>query len=571
MEKSTSGLWLPRAQTTTTEHRRESPPVTGEKFGQWASNDLQFASLPGGGVLQFDLDRLTVSDFRMMRDHYQINANLTLLTFMLHQIDWHVECSNREIANFCEEELAKVWTQLIRGMGQSLWSGYSPMAVQYENDVPDRKIRLDKIKDLHPQACEVNWKQVKGYSKSGIKPNINVFDGIKQWGQRDPIPVDNSFWYPLLMEHGNHYGRKLLRPAFVPWFFSNLIHLFANRYFERFGEPLPIGRADYEDQVEWPNAAGGTDLVSGREAMQRILNQLRSRSVVTLPSDRDPETKEYTYDLEYLESQMRGADFERYLTRLDEEMSLGLFTPILMLRTADVGSYNLGVNHMQVWMWMLNALAGDMKFYIDKYLLRRLKAFNFNKHDPEPSWVFKPMGKQNTETIRAIVTELVRGGRVEPRDLREMGESIGLELKEIRQITEEPTADPDDGEGREGEERTPGRRARSDGPAGPESTRNTQQEINARIRPQVVNAFKRDTIGTSEFAPVLGYRKKMEQSFAEDGFSEDAAAVAASNFYARMEDWLDDFREVKWDDADDFMATIDAKMSSVLESMYRED
>jgi hypothetical protein len=52
---------------------------------------------------------------------------------------------------------------------------------------------------------------------------------------------------------------------------------------------------------------------------------------------------------------MRGADFERYMTRLDEEMSIGLFTPILLLRTADVGSYNLGQGHMQIYLWMLNA------------------------------------------------------------------------------------------------------------------------------------------------------------------------------------------------------------------------
>lgn len=565
MEQTDSGLWLPRPQAHTDHYRKAEAPVTGEKFGQWAGAGMQMASLPGGGVLQFNLDLLTVKDFRMMRDHYQINANLTLLTFMLHQIDWHVDCEDKSIARFCEEELAKVWTQLVRGMSQSLWSGYSPMAIQYENDVPDRKIRLDKIKDLDPEFCEVNWKQVPGYSKSTVKPKINVYDGIKQHGLRDPIPVDNSFWYPMLMEQGNHYGRKLLRPAFVPWFFSHLIHLFANRYFERFGEPLPIGRANYEDEVMWPTNDGGEEMISGRQAMQNILQQLRSRSVVTLPSTRDPETKEYDYDLEYLESQMRGADFERYLTRLDEEMSLGLFTPILMLRTADVGSYNLGVNHMQVWMWMLNALAGDMKFYIDKYLLQRLKAFNFNGSDPEPSWQFKKMGKQNVETIRAIITELIRGGMVEPADLREMGEAIGLNLKEIQQLTEEP-----EGEGREGEERNSGRRAKTDGPAAPGSSRDTEKAISARIRPQVINAFKRDEMGTDEFYPVLGYKKQLEHAFIEDGISEGDAPSLVRKFFATMDDWLSEFLYVTWESPEEFMATIEAKMEFTLEQFFRE-
>ena len=55
------------------------------------------------------------------------------------------------------------------------------------------------------------------------------------------------------MENGNYYGRKLLNACFTPWYFSTLIHLFANRYYERFGEPIPIGRAPFDEDVIGPD------------------------------------------------------------------------------------------------------------------------------------------------------------------------------------------------------------------------------------------------------------------------------------------------------------------------------
>ena len=117
---------------------------------------------------------------------------------------------------------------------------------------------IDKFKDLPPEVCSVNWKSVDGWVPPNepwrVPPKIKIYDGFKQFhygrtlGESGaggtgswPIPVDNTLWYPLMMENGDFYGRKLLRPAFPAWFFSNLMHLFSNRYYERFGEPTPSG------------------------------------------------------------------------------------------------------------------------------------------------------------------------------------------------------------------------------------------------------------------------------------------------------------------------------------------
>ena len=536
-EMQKSGLWVPSsAAPKVSEYKKAKPPVLGEKFGSWANSDLHYFTLPGGAVMQFDLNRLTLNDYRAMRDHYQVNTNLTLLSFMIHQIDWKIQCDRKEIRDELEMQIRENWSQLIRGISQAFWAGYSPMVLEYRNDVRDRRIRLNKVKDLQPERCRVQWDHVDGYSESGnAKPQIPIYDGIAYLDKGSNIPVDNSLWYPLLMENGNYYGRKLLRPAFIPWFFSNLIHLFANRYFERFGEPLPIGRAPFDDEVE----VNGS-IMTGREAMNQILSDLRSRSVVTLPSDREPERGNYEYDVEYLESQMRGADWERYLTRLDEEISLGLFTPILMLRTADVGSYNLGVNHMQVWMWMLNALAGDIKQYLDRYVIERIKAFNYGPNAPKATWEFRPMGKHNEETLRTIVAAIFGAGKVGVKDLDDLGQSIGLDLKEIREIR----GDTAPGGGTDENGNPLGGRGEENDNTEPSDDRSPCVEaanaVIGSIYERIVGQAGRAERDGVDFNPTLGYKRKMQDALVADGFTAHEAERIVGEVYGDTAEFIQD-------------------------------
>lgn len=531
--------------------RKAPPPKTGPAFGAWAGRDLQNLQLPGGGLLQFDLSRLTLADFRSMRDHYQVNASLTVLQFMLHRMDWRIECKDQKIADAITENLQQVWTRMVRAMSQSYWAGFSPVALEYENDDHARDgkgmLVISKFKDLVPEECDVNWKDVEGYAPAGhVRPKFKVYDGIKQRGSHWPIPAENTLWYPLLMENGDYRGKKLLRPAFSSWYFSILMHMFANRYYERFGEPVPVGRAPYDDDVLIDGA-----MVNGRDAMLSILNSLRSRGVVVLPDDRTQtgdSSSAYSYEIEYLESQMRGADFEKYITRLDEEITLGLFTPLLLLRgAAGGGSYNLGVQQMQMYLWMLNALAGDMKEYIDFYVIDRLKNYNFGPNAPRATWEYRQMGKESVETVRAMVTELLRKDKIMP-DLTELSAITGISLADATLLQSgddpepsDPYADPstidaptDDRVARVRDDRNRG----SKGPKGVGSPRDTQRDIAARIANQVENAFRKGTLGQSPI--VLGYRRALVEGLHDAGTPYDAAASAVERLYSTMNLWLAD-------------------------------
>lgn len=686
----TTGLLGPNGRPIASSEFRKTKdqPILGEAFGVWGPNaDVRYANLPGIGIVQFDLSKLTLADYKVMRDHYQVNASLNVLSFMQHQSDWHIECENQKIADECERQLRNVWTQLNRAMSVANWSGYSPNILQWENNDITSRTELAKVKDLDPASCAVNWKEVDGWVPPGsnAKNKLKIYDGIKQVGAPWPIPTDNcvtpdtlilcddfkwrpagqlevgqgiiafdenekvygrsyrnaqivvnnpgnkdcvrithsrgilemsvdhpvlvrslpvrknednqdinykdhwvwkdaadlevgdrlayfgdpwtesndwlsgylagifdgeasisktgqltfwqnegevldlvleildshdfkygifdnrgctqisisggiresmrfigmfntlrikfgsidtrikigksvdlvtvelnepignqaiasiqtscgtfitggvlshnSFWYPMLMENNDYLGRKLLRPAFTSWFFSILIHMFANRYFERYGEPVVKGRAPFENDVQLPD---GTKL-NGLEYMISVMKDLRNRAVIALPDDKTEMSNgrmEFDYDISYLESQMRGADWERYLTRLDEEISIGLFTPILLLRTADVGSYNLGVGHMQMYLWMLNAMNDDRAQYINKYILSRMTDFNFSVKAPRPRIVFRKLGNQNADVLVQVMKYLTQGGRIS-FDYKELGEIVGMTVTEVKQTIED--------------------------------------------------------------------------------------------------------------------------------------
>lgn len=556
------------APISSAQFKKASPPKTGDAFGPWAGRDMTFASLPGGGIVQFDLSKLTLSDYRSMRDHYQVNASLAVLSFMQHQSDWHIECENKKLADLCTETMLNIWTPLNRSMSTANWSGYSPNVLEW--DSVDRSVIISKVKDLIPEECAVNWKEVEGWAPPGrTPPKFKIYDGIKQWGQGWPTPVENSFWYPMLMENGDYYGRKLLRPAFQSWFFSILVHLFANRYYERFGEPTPIGRAPFDEDV---TINGET--VSGNTYMLNLLQQLRNRSVVVLPSDKTQGSNgnmDFDYTIQYLESQMRGADFERYLTRLDEEISIGLFTPILLLRTADVGSYNLGVGHMQMYLWMLNAMNADRKLYIDKYILSPLADYNVGTNAPRPKIIFRKLGNTNSDMIQSLLLALVNKDLAKP-DIVELGELAGMTLSEIKQTVADPNATPDPNattpdpaadatpQPKGGQTGNPGGGSKSPAKTSASNPMSIATEIVDRVSPQVFRAFVE---GKTDWVPDFGFYRKMSGALQDAGVY--GAIEVNADLFRRLELWTREMSSMSNIDAPTYMRMFETLLKSEIE------
>lgn len=518
-------------------------PLVGEITAPWVGQPQKPVRFPFENSLQFDTSVLTLNDYRIMREHYQINSSITILTFLLHQVEWKVECDNIKIAKHCEDNLRTIWTRLVRALSQAFWAGFSPNALQWENDLGSGRLVITKVKDLRPEDCRVNWKEVTGVqprAQNTPPRKVKIYDGISQPGHPN-IPVENSLWYPMLMENGDFYGKKLLKAAFQPWFFSSLIHFYSNRYFERFGEPVIVSRAPFDEKID----IGGSE-IQGNILMAGLNNMVRNGSSVTLPNTRAMNgldgVNNYEYTMEYLESQMRGADFERYLTRLDQEISLALFTPLLMMNTADGGSFNLGVVHTQMYLGMINAIAGDWKEYIDKYVLAPMARYNFGSNAKLPTWNFRHLGKTDSELVRSVMSALLTGGNGDMGvkvDLGELGQEIGLTLTEVEKIVEPPAGAPDVGQGanpsggdepkRDTRVGRPERARRGKGTNKPSSVALSMAD---RVSAQFIKALRED-VDPEFFSPQLGHHRQMAEFMSAEEIEEfeEGMALALDAFY----------------------------------------
>jgi len=380
-------------------------------------------TLPSG--LVYNPTNISLNTFSKMREDYQISACLNVYNYTIQKLDWYIDGDDKKIKDHIEYSIDKIWSRLIRSTSKAFWSGYSPNVKVFTEDPESGLIIYDKPRDLDPLTCTVRENDNGG------------FDGFIQYiGQtrEQVIPADLAFWYAHQMENGNLYGRSALISAYKPWYFSELLHLWANRYYERFGEPVVIGRApdeDVEDKNGTPKHA--------MDLMQTIVESLKSHSAVTIPSDVEEMargTNLFKYDISYLESQMRGVDFETYLKRLDMEKARAIFVPDLLLGTGNVGSYELGKEHKETFLTGLMGVVDDIMDYINLYLIPPLVDINFGPTKKYPKIKYTPMSKINEDSLVQVVQSMINGGLMTPSP-QKLADIMGVPLAEPDELPKE--------------------------------------------------------------------------------------------------------------------------------------
>lgn len=378
--------------------------------------------LTSGQTLYRNLDNLDLTDFYYMRDDYQISACLNTITFTVQQVDWRIDCKDKAIKEFCENNMKQIWTRLIRGISQAFWAGYSPMVKVYDYDERQNKIYIDKMIDLDPDGCEV-------------KLEAGKFVGFYQGDKLIEPPY--AFWYTFMMANNDYTGQKLLRAAYLPWYFSQIVHLFANRYYERFGDPVVLGYAPTDLVEDLSEGDTSGSVKTGMGVMRKIVRKIRNQSSVTLPSDRD-ENGNLLWEIKYLESQMRGADYERYLSRLDIEKSRAIFVPVPELIFSSgrerPGSFNLGIEQKNTFMMLLNAILEDLKDHIERYILEDLVKFNFGENAPKAFFIVENMGKISESSLVKVLVEQIKSGTAQP-EIDDIARRLGIRIEGAEEVT----------------------------------------------------------------------------------------------------------------------------------------
>lgn len=393
-------------------------------------------SLPGVGLYKVDTDHLSLLDYYSMKDYYQIKTAFAMISFTLMSLNWWVVGGKSKINKAVEWQIREIWSDLMKTITKAFWSGFSPNVKVFDVHPTNGYLYIQELRDLSPFACEIcvdkKDQSFDGFIQRGGSYKINTIKAgalteeiVNVEAQK--IEPKYAFWYSFMKENGNFYGQKLLKGAYMPWFFSQVIHLYVNRYFYRFSTPLALGYAP-SGYVE---GSDGTQ-ISAQDAMIEILKEVRNNSSVSLPSDRD-ENGELIWDIKYIESQMRGYDFEAYLKRLDREMSRALFLPDLLFEAGKVGSYKLGELHKDTFLMLLNALMNDIKGYIDKYISKQFVEYNFGPSEEIPRFQFEKQGTVSTPIIVEMIKQLTDNGTLD-FDIEEIARITGVPLKEAKKV-----------------------------------------------------------------------------------------------------------------------------------------
>lgn len=376
-------------------------------------------TLPDGTV--YATDTISIATYRKMREDYQISACLNVLAFTIQKMDWYLIGEDEKVKDFCEKSIKKIWNQLVKVMVKSFWAGYSPATKVFEYDENLKGINYKEIRDLAPESCRVKIDKNGG------------FDGFKQFpGQsnQQDINYKYAFWFTNQMENGDLYGKSMLKAAYKPWYYSEIIHLFANRYYERFGEPAVVGRAPIADIVKDSNG----NAVDAINSIKSAGEGLKSHSVLGIPSDRD-ENGNFLFDISYLESQMRGVDFDTYLKRLDMEKSRAVFVPDLLLGTGRVGSYELGKEHKATFITGLMGLFDDFGNSIEKYILPQLVEYNFGSSVQIPEFSYLPLTKTSEDSL-VYIMQAYLNGNPGTLDALKLATKLGVPMKDAKEVLE---------------------------------------------------------------------------------------------------------------------------------------
>lgn len=365
----------------------------------------------------YNADNISAETYQKISKHYQVASALAVISYSIQQIDWFINAENATVKKVLTRSMERIWNRLIRSISKSFIYGYSPNVKVFTLEKIDGVdyVVYKKIKDLSPADCTVKVDKWGNFDGFIYKKGTFVLEKA--------VPSDMCFWYANDMENGNLYGKSMLKNVYKSWWFSEKIHTFSNRYYERFGEPLVVGRAPTAAKVK--DSSGKVQ--SAQELMNSVIGAIRSHSSVQLPSDRHVETKEYNYDLQYLESQMRGFDFENYLARLDMEIARGLFLPELVFGGSKGGSYALGSAQIQTFYTNLMGIMDNIVDYVNLYLLPQLIEYNFQK-SKTASFTYQPLSVDQKKNINDMIQTLIKVGKVMP-DIKQMEERSGVKLE----------------------------------------------------------------------------------------------------------------------------------------------
>lgn len=293
---------------------------------------------------------------KLMRRDSQVKLGLIAVKSPFSGIDYRVSGGTPESRAFVEATIlrAPVWQKLIRVALQALDFGrqaaelvWTVGSVSYDPDGPlgdspavrrDLVYSLADVRDLDPERTTITTDEWGDYA--GVR-YAGVF-----------LPPDRCALAVHRPEFGSLLGEAVVDSAYHYWWWKNLCHLFAMRFWEKKADPPTKGFAPPGDTQDASGAA-----IANAKIMADELMSLRNGSVCVLPSEWDPQGRGRLWDAETMPDGGRPDSLLQMLHYLGAMILRSLYVPErIATQDSTVGSFAMVRSHVDVFLGFLEEI-----------------------------------------------------------------------------------------------------------------------------------------------------------------------------------------------------------------------
>ena len=304
----------------------------------------------------------------MRRNSPIVASGLSALEYIIRKMDWTFSEGTGEDDprhELLEESLAAMsmsWNDHISESLSFVWAGYYISEKVYQR-VGD-KIYWRKFA-TRGQDTVYRWDFDEN---SGVK-------GLWQMAAPDYkmiyLPVEKLLMYRTRMERGNPEGRSLLRPAWIPYYYTKNLQQIEAIGFERDLNGLPVIKLpEGADTAETTTS----DLGKSQQTVRNLRNDEQAGAV--LP---------FGWDLQLLSGAGKGfAALSNAIKRYESRTAMVFFSQSLLLGQDGVGSLALSGDMRNFLITFADSIADIIADTFSKYAIPDLLRLNGYSNDEDP-------------------------------------------------------------------------------------------------------------------------------------------------------------------------------------------
>lgn len=219
--------------------------------------------------------------------------------------------------------------------------------------------------------------------------------GVQQysWVYPQPIPIDRLILYRFRRNRNNPEGESILRPGWIPYYYTKNLQQIEAIAYERNGAGYPYVQApEGADMTE-----GGTDYETAHKTVRNM--RIDEQSGLVLPFGWDAGFKNPGSGAGSF------ADFDKPISRYEKRMLLSALSQFLMLGMDNVGALATFEGSTDFFTMLVNSLADIIAETFFKYAVTRL--LELNGYDTDGlSFSHSPAGNIDEAKVGGLLKDL---------------------------------------------------------------------------------------------------------------------------------------------------------------------